>query len=186
MAQTLIVRPYVFAASSRAARSLFLRQAQPTKPFVSAVLFTRARTKLRSHSKDGIGEAYGNGRSSGFGFPPVGGRCFSSPAAHVNDAGSVESPLMQSMEKKVSNVKCCAFIGFLSGKIFFALIVELVIGCSFSIWDLEFDSFCFRSFLYSIKTELSSLENLKWVKLPLNLNVYASSGSFSEWFIVSN
>ncbi|KAG2708759.1 hypothetical protein I3760_05G207900 [Carya illinoinensis] len=101
MAQTLIVRPYVFAASSRAARSLFLRQAQPTKPFVSAVLFTRARTKLRSHSKDGIGEAYGNGRSSGFGFPPVGGRCFSSPAAHVNDAGSVESPLMQSMEKKI-------------------------------------------------------------------------------------
>ncbi|KAG7980564.1 hypothetical protein I3843_05G188500 [Carya illinoinensis] len=101
MAQTLIVRPYVFAASSRAARSLFLRQAQPTKPFVSAVLFTRARTKLRSHSKDGIREAYGNGRSSGFGFPPVGGRCFSSPAAHVNDAGSVESPLMQSMEKKI-------------------------------------------------------------------------------------
>ncbi|KAG6655353.1 protein BOLA4, chloroplastic/mitochondrial-like [Carya illinoinensis] len=101
MAQTLIVRPYVFAASSRAARSLFLRQAQPTKPFVSAVLFTRAHTKLRSHSKDGIGEAYGNGRSSGFGFPPVGGRCFSSPAAHVNDAGSVESPLMQSMEKKI-------------------------------------------------------------------------------------
>ncbi|XP_041009725.1 protein BOLA4, chloroplastic/mitochondrial-like [Juglans microcarpa x Juglans regia] len=95
MAQTLIVRPYVFAASSRAARSLFLRQAQPTKPFVSAVLFTRARTKLRSHSKDGIG------RSFGFGFPPVGGRCFSSPAAHMNDAGSVESPLMQSMEKKI-------------------------------------------------------------------------------------
>ncbi|KAF5450566.1 hypothetical protein F2P56_030901 [Juglans regia] len=101
MAQTLIVRPYVFAASSRAARSLFLRQAQPTKPFVSAVLFTRARTKLRSHSKDGIGEAYCYGRSSGFGFPTVGGRCFSSPAAHVNDAGSVESPLMQSMEKKI-------------------------------------------------------------------------------------
>ena len=53
MAKTLMVRPYVFAASSRAASSLFLRRAQPTRLFVSAVLFNRTRatcTKLQAHN----------------------------------------------------------------------------------------------------------------------------------------
>jgi|UniRef100_A0A2N9G2T4 hypothetical protein len=110
MAKTLMVRPYVFAASSRAASSLFLRRAQPTRLFVSAVLFNRTRatcTKLQAHN-DGnncIGEAYGYGSSLGFGFGfgPVSGRRFSTRATNVNDAGSIDSPLMHSMEKKVSN-----------------------------------------------------------------------------------
>lgn len=41
----------------------------------------------------------------GFGFNSdklaVGRRRFSSGATHVNDPGSIDSPLMQSMEKKV-------------------------------------------------------------------------------------
>ncbi|KAE8077565.1 hypothetical protein FH972_016120 [Carpinus fangiana] len=107
--KTLMVRPYVFAASSRAASSLFLRQAQQTKPFVSAVqLGSRTRascTKLRVRN-DGsenisIGEGYGYVRSSGLGFGPVSGGRFSTRATHVNDAGSIDSPLMQSMEIKI-------------------------------------------------------------------------------------
>ncbi|XP_030932938.1 protein BOLA4, chloroplastic/mitochondrial [Quercus lobata] len=106
MAKTLMVRPYVFAASSRAARNLFLRQAQPTRPFVSAVLFNRARTsctKLQSHSnsKNSVGEEYSCGNSLGFWFVPVSGRRFSTRATNVNDAGSIDSPLMHSMEKKI-------------------------------------------------------------------------------------
>jgi|UniRef100_A0A2N9G327 hypothetical protein len=108
MAKTLMVRPYVFAASSRAASRLLLRRAQLTRLFVSAVLFNRTRatcTKLQAHN-DGnncIGEAYGYGSSLGFGFGPVSGRRFSTRATNVNDAGSIDSPLMHSMEKKVSN-----------------------------------------------------------------------------------
>nr|XP_023927247.1 protein BOLA4, chloroplastic/mitochondrial-like isoform X2 [Quercus suber] len=106
MAKTLMVRPYVFAASSRAARNLFLRQAQPTRPFVSAVLFNRARTsctKLQAHSnsKNSVGEEYSCGNSLGFWFVPVSGRRFSTRATNVNDAGSIDSPLMHSMEKKI-------------------------------------------------------------------------------------
>ena len=110
MAKTLMVRPYVFAASSRAASSLFLRRAQPTRLFVSAVLFNRTRAtcaKLQAHNygNNCIGEAYGYGRSLGFGFGfgPVSGRRFSTRATNVNDAGFIDSPLMHSMEKKVSN-----------------------------------------------------------------------------------
>ena len=103
-----MVRPYVFAASSRAARNLFLLQAQPTRPFVSAVLFNRARTsctKLQAHSnsKNSVGEEYSCGNSLGFWFVPVSGRRFSARATNVNDAGSIDSPLMHSMEKKVCN-----------------------------------------------------------------------------------
>ncbi|GMY07712.1 protein BOLA4, chloroplastic/mitochondrial-like isoform X2 [Fagus crenata] len=106
MAKTLMVRPYVFAASSRAVSSLFLRRAQPTRLFVSAVLFNKTRatcTKLQAHN-DGnncIGEAYGSSLGFGFGFGPVSGRRFSTRATNVNDAGSIDSPLMHSMEKKI-------------------------------------------------------------------------------------
>ena len=132
--KTLMVRPYVFAASTRAASSLFLCQAQQTKPFVSAVqLGSRTRascTELRVHNDSeniSIGEGYGYGRSSGLGFGPVGGRRFSTRATHVNDAGSIDSPLMQSMENKVRisngypwkvnifDYGYCGFIVFVSG-----------------------------------------------------------------------
>ncbi|XP_062152001.1 protein BOLA4, chloroplastic/mitochondrial [Alnus glutinosa] len=108
--KTLMVRPYVFAASSRAASNIFLRQPQPTKPFVSAVrLGSRTRatcTKLRIRNdgeNNSIGEGYGYGRPSGFGFGPVNGRRCSTRATHVNDAGSIDSPLMQSMEDKIKD-----------------------------------------------------------------------------------
>ncbi|KAK7839804.1 hypothetical protein CFP56_017502 [Quercus suber] len=78
----------------------------PTRPFVSAVLFNRARTsctKLQAHSnsKNSVGEDYSCGNSLGFWFVPVSGRRFSTRATNVNDAGSIDSPLMHSMEKKL-------------------------------------------------------------------------------------
>ncbi|XP_018842727.1 protein BOLA4, chloroplastic/mitochondrial-like [Juglans regia] len=104
MAKTLMVRPYVVTSSSRGASRLFLRQAQPPKSFVSTVLLNRSIhagcTKLHA-PRNCIGEGYAHGRSSGFRFVPVDSRRFSTRATHVNDVGSIDSPLRQSMEKKI-------------------------------------------------------------------------------------
>lgn len=107
MARILMVCPNVNVASSRGASRLFLRQAHPPKSFVSAVLLnistTTGCTELHAH-RNCTGEVYAHGRSSGFGFVPVYGRRFSTRATDVNDAGSIDSPLRESMEKKVHNI----------------------------------------------------------------------------------
>ena len=145
MAKTLMVRPYVFAASSRAARNLFLRQAQPTRPFVSAVLFNRERTsctKLQAHSnsKNSVGEEYSCGNSLGFWFVPVSGRRFSARATNVNDAGSIDSPLMHSMEKKVCNF-LINDINFLFWLLGFVLLLFLIPGNGKKLTSFAYFSF---------------------------------------------
>lgn len=117
MAETLMVRPYGVASSSHGASRLFLRRAQPPKSFVSTVLLNRSMhagcSKLHA-PRDCIREGYAHGRSSGFRFVPVDGRRFSTRATHVNDDGSIDSALRQSMEKKVRNISTVfLFIFFL-------------------------------------------------------------------------
>ena len=118
-----MVRPYVFAASSRAARNLFLRQAQPTRPFVSAVLFNRARTsctKLQAHSnsKNSVGEEYSCG----------------------NSLGSIDSPLMHFMEKKVCNF-LINDINFLFWLLGFVLLLFLIPGNEKKLTSFAYFSF---------------------------------------------
>ncbi|XP_018716920.1 protein BOLA4, chloroplastic/mitochondrial isoform X2 [Eucalyptus grandis] len=86
----VMVRPYVLSVS----RLLLLRSPKP-----SPSLSSGSSSPLRGFH--GRTSALSNGRS---GLGLAGGAPmlrFSIRAAHVNDAGSIDSPLMQSMQSKI-------------------------------------------------------------------------------------
>ncbi|XP_031280403.1 protein BOLA4, chloroplastic/mitochondrial [Pistacia vera] len=95
MAKTLMSRPYIFSSSSRSFCGYFLSK---TRILVNESFLlscnSSSRNKLQIHGNCAIAS-----NSSRFGF--VGHRRFTTKATHVNDAGSIDSPLMQSMEKKI-------------------------------------------------------------------------------------
>lgn len=98
MAKTLMSRPYIFSSSSKTFSCLFL---QPKRPFVSqtTVLLTRSKSRMSSSFKLPIRSDRQLATNSRLG--DVVHRRFTTRATHVNDAGSIDSPLMQSMENKV-------------------------------------------------------------------------------------
>ncbi|KAF8044441.1 hypothetical protein BT93_A2432 [Corymbia citriodora subsp. variegata] len=85
----VLVRPYVLSVS----RLLLLRSPRPSSSLSngssSAIRGFRKRTDALSNGRLGLGLAGG--------APML---RFSIRAAHVNDAGSIDSPLMQSMQNK--------------------------------------------------------------------------------------
>ncbi|XP_030469016.1 protein BOLA4, chloroplastic/mitochondrial [Syzygium oleosum] len=87
----VFVRPYLLSSVSRL---LFLRSANPSSSLSNgssaAVRGFHKRTVALSNGGSGLGLAGG---------APV--LRFSIRAAHVNDAGSIDSPLMQSMQNKI-------------------------------------------------------------------------------------
>lgn len=102
MAKTLMYHPHILSSTSRSfceyllpSKRLFLCK---TRIYVNeSFLLSRrysSRNKLQIHRNSDIVS-----NSSRFGF--AGSRGFTTKATHVNDAGSIDSPLMQSMEKKV-------------------------------------------------------------------------------------
>ncbi|ESQ41750.1 hypothetical protein EUTSA_v10014786mg [Eutrema salsugineum] len=115
MANTLMAttRPYVLLSSTRASLHIFLRS--PKKPFQSSFLSTLSSSAVRSSNLRCIsavlsrGETaapssiYGNGvsRVSGFGVVGIRSRNFSTRSSQINDAGSIDQTLMQSMEQKI-------------------------------------------------------------------------------------
>ncbi|KAJ4720978.1 protein BOLA4, chloroplastic/mitochondrial-like [Melia azedarach] len=98
MAKTLMSRPYIFSSSSKTFSCLFL---QPKRPFVSqtTVLLTRSKSRMSSSFKLPIRSDRQLATNSRLG--DVVHRRFTTRATHVNDAGSIDSPLMQSMENKI-------------------------------------------------------------------------------------
>ncbi|KAK2638516.1 hypothetical protein Ddye_026311 [Dipteronia dyeriana] len=93
MAKTLMSRPYIFLSSSRTL-CCFIRQ--PRRPLVSQTSILLSKTKTQTSLLFSCNKV-----SSDSGFGLVGQRKLITRATHVNDAGSIDSPLMQSMEKKI-------------------------------------------------------------------------------------
>ncbi|KAK3198365.1 hypothetical protein Dsin_021780 [Dipteronia sinensis] len=93
MAKTLMSRPYILSSSSRTL-CCFIRQ--PRRPLVSQTSILLSKTKTQTSLLFSCNKVSSN---SGFGL--VGQRKRTTRATHVNDAGSIDSPLMQSMEKKI-------------------------------------------------------------------------------------
>lgn len=117
MAKTLnMSRPYTLLRQALPASSLL----QPSKPnFVSqsAVFSNKAQTSVwwsctnnNNQSKLQI-DSHGY-KLSKFESELVGSRRFTTRATHVNDPGSIDSPLMQSMEEKVQIFKTVVIVEF--------------------------------------------------------------------------
>ncbi|KAI9186417.1 hypothetical protein LWI28_017044 [Acer negundo] len=99
MANTLMSRPYILSSSSRTL-CCFIRQ--PRRPLVSQTSILLSISKSKSKSKTQTSLLFScNKVSSNAGFDLVGQRKLTTRATYVNDAGSIDSPLMQSMEKKI-------------------------------------------------------------------------------------
>ncbi|KAJ0243714.1 Protein BOLA4 [Hirschfeldia incana] len=114
MANTLMAttRPLVLLSSTRATLRLLLQS--PKRPF-SSFLSTLSSPAARSSSSRCVsavlsrGETttpssiYGNGgfRASGFGAVDIRSRNLSTRSSQINDAGSIDQTLMQSMEQKI-------------------------------------------------------------------------------------
>ncbi|CAK7333789.1 unnamed protein product [Dovyalis caffra] len=101
MAKTLMSsRPYSLLRQALPSSLLQL----PKRHFVSpsAVLLNKTETNLLFSCKS---TTAANNRTKlhivKLGFGAAGNRRFNTRATHINDAGSIDSPLMQSMEKKV-------------------------------------------------------------------------------------
>ncbi|CAH8271407.1 unnamed protein product [Arabidopsis lyrata] len=106
MAQTLMAttRPYVLLSSTRA--SLYLLFQSSKRPFASfsapLVRITNSRcvSAVLSRKETAPSSIYGN-RVSGFGVLDIRSRNFSTRSSQINDAGSIDQTLMQSMEQKI-------------------------------------------------------------------------------------
>ncbi|KAK9271949.1 hypothetical protein L1049_002316 [Liquidambar formosana] len=92
MAMTLLMRPYVVAAR-------FFPLFQAAKPFISHSI-SFCKTPVGGSSYVGTKLQIHEGLSY-YGYKLGGGRRFTTRATQVNDSGSIDSPLMQSMEKKI-------------------------------------------------------------------------------------
>lgn len=114
MANTLMAttRPYVLLSSTRASLHLFFQS--PKRPFASflaplsssAVKNTNSRclkAVALSRGETAPSSIYSKGASrvSGFGVVDIHSRNFSTRSSQINDAGSIDQTLMQSMEHKV-------------------------------------------------------------------------------------
>jgi len=109
MAQTLMAttRPYVLLSSTRA--SLYRLFQSSKRPFASfsapLVRFTNSRcvSAVLSRKETAPSSIYGNrvSRVSGFGALDIRSLNFSTKSSQINDAGSIDQTLMQSMELKV-------------------------------------------------------------------------------------
>ncbi|KAL1195480.1 Protein BOLA4, chloroplastic/mitochondrial [Cardamine amara subsp. amara] len=109
MAKTLMAttRPYVLLSSTRA--SLYLLFQSPKRPFASFLAAPSRRTNLRcvsavlSRGETAPSSIFSKGvsRVSGFGVVDSRSRNFSTRSSQVNDAGSIDLTLMQSMENKI-------------------------------------------------------------------------------------
>ncbi|CAN6811538.1 unnamed protein product, partial [Brassica oleracea] len=113
MATTLVAttRPYVLLSSTRA--SLHLLFQSPKRPFASFLSTLSCAAALRSSSSRCLsavlsrGETApmifgkGDSRVSGFGVVDIRSRGFSARSSQINDAGSIDQTLMQSMELKI-------------------------------------------------------------------------------------
>ncbi|EEF38385.1 protein BOLA4, chloroplastic/mitochondrial [Ricinus communis] len=102
MAKTLIWRPYIISSTRNFIQTQKRRVVShstifPKKSETNLLLLSctnNTKTKLQTESS-------GYNKLSKLGYGVVGNRRFSIRATHVNDAGSIDSPLMQSMEKKI-------------------------------------------------------------------------------------
>ncbi|CAL9230666.1 unnamed protein product [Arabidopsis halleri] len=109
MAQTLMAttRPYVLLSSTRA--SLYLLFQSSKRPFASfsapLVKITNSRcvSAVLSRKETAPSSIYGNrvSRVSGFGVLDIRSLNFSTRSSQINDAGSIDQTLMQSMEQKI-------------------------------------------------------------------------------------
>ncbi|KAJ0261106.1 Protein BOLA4 [Hirschfeldia incana] len=112
MATTLVAttRPYVLLSSTRA--SLHLLFQSHKRPFASFLSTLSCATAARSSSSRCLSAVlsrretssiFGKGlsRVSGFGVVDIRSRGFSTGSSQVNDAGSIDQTLMQSMELKI-------------------------------------------------------------------------------------
>ncbi|CAH2072510.1 unnamed protein product [Thlaspi arvense] len=114
MANTLMAttRPYVLLSSTRASFSLLFQS--PKRPFAS-FLSTLSSSAVRSTNSRCVSAVLSRGetvapssiysrgvsRVSGFGVVDIRSRNFSTRSSQVNDAGSIDQTLMQSMEQKI-------------------------------------------------------------------------------------
>ncbi|CAA7061477.1 unnamed protein product [Microthlaspi erraticum] len=109
MAKTLMAttRPYVLLSSTRA--SLHLLFQSPKRPFAS-FLSTLSSSAVRSSNSRCVSAVLSApspiysksvSRAFGFGIVDIRSRKFSTRSSQVNDAGSIDLTLMQSMEQKI-------------------------------------------------------------------------------------
>ncbi|KAL5837163.1 hypothetical protein ACOSQ3_014332 [Xanthoceras sorbifolium] len=98
MAKTLMSRPYILSSSSRTLSCFF---SQSRRPFVSQTSIFISKTKTQTSLLFSCNSTDPVSSNSGFGVVCL--RKFTTRATHVNDAGSIDSPLMQSMEKKIKD-----------------------------------------------------------------------------------
>ncbi|CAF2120085.1 hypothetical protein IGI04_009458 [Brassica rapa subsp. trilocularis] len=113
MATTLMAttRPYVLLSSTRA--SLHLLFQSPKRPFASFLSTLSCAAAARSSSSRCLSAVLSRGETaapsssifgkgvSGFGVVDIRSRGFSARSSQINDAGSIDQTLMQSMELKI-------------------------------------------------------------------------------------
>ena len=119
MATTLMAttRPYVLLSSTRA--SLHLLFQSPKRPFASFLSTLSCAAAARSSSSRCLSAVLSRGETaapsssifgkgvSGFGVVDIRSRGFSARSSQINDAGSIDQTLMQSMELKVRFLNLC-------------------------------------------------------------------------------